>query len=364
VIFTDVTPEQFRTLLARANGTVSIQQLAQSAAMDLPRALSTVQLGLAWVFRVAEVDRPSCDITPLELCRLPTSPYRLPRHYWSNSVSVRRALSRFEAALQTSQAFWRYLRELHVCYLMGDALDSFYIPASHSRRMLLNAGTTPGAIRMVPVDCPLADDLALKHIRLLAQRFNDRYARSDEVSFRDDDGLLWGYAACGPCTDDAGGDGAHVFWPAEQVLPPHLDRVWNSARRAYAAATRGERQTMLPAVADFLRRFICLHPFITGNMGLVMNIVNWLLRAGAGGYVCHVHLDWCAHRLEGPAFECVFERFVDRYLLDPQDSHAPVALSERIAAIRQALETLRTGERVGSDPQVMGCSLATALLLQ
>jgi hypothetical protein len=344
IVLSGIGEAPLRTLLRLADGSRSIRALATESSISVDSAIRAVRQALGTVFLLEAVDRLSSDVAHLEVCRYPGSPYDVNRRYWQNCVAVRHALSDFAAALASRQTFCSFLRELHVCYIMGAGLNSFYLPASSARNMLMNKGTGPGELRPVPVDCPLADALVLQHIRLLAELFGDPFGDAPDVAIRDDDGLLWGHSESHSDAAAKALGRSNLFWPAEKVSTEHVDRLWRSALEAYHAAHSGNRKRAIGAIAQLLHRFVCLHPFAVGNIGLIMNIVNWLLRQAAGGYVCHFYVDWCGQCLSARVFAQVFERLVDSYLVDPSDPRAPEMLAARLREVRDTLVAMRSGE--------------------
>jgi hypothetical protein len=84
-----------------------------------------------------------------------------------------------------------------------------------------------------------------------------------------------------------------------------------------------------------------------GNMGLAMNVVNYLLRRGRGVYLCHLHLDWCAHRLEPPNFNQVFQRAVASYAVQVGDKDSRHKMFVQHATAKAALAVLDGPEEIG-----------------
>lgn len=313
-----------RWLLENRNESRTLGELASAAGIEIERIVDLVQRGLGSFFTLPILDSLQAEVAAMELCRGPTQPYDLQREYWSNNVDVRRRLARLSDHAADGPALRGFLRQLHVIYLMGETLDSFYVPASAVRSKLSWPDSGPGQIRWGESRCAVESVSLLRYLRHLACALGDRFATSEEVIAQDEDGFLWGRASGTHVVIADKERRVHVYHPATPVLPEHFERLAASLRLACAALRSGNRAALLQQVARFLHRFACLQPFAYGNMGLAMNIVNWFLRQGTGGFVCHGQLDLFAQRLHHESFDELFRRFVKTYWIDPRNPSTQV----------------------------------------
>jgi hypothetical protein len=274
----------------------------------------------------------------LEVSRWPSSHNCVNQHYWANSIDVRGELSLFRSALSDNETFLRFLRTLHVVYLMGNRLDSYYVPESFNPRFDPTLG--PGQIRQPNNSghCVFPENWGTTYIMLLGRDLNDPFWISQNQPIRDADGLLWGWSGYyWEQHSKSHFKRRHAFHPAQYILRAHLDKMRAASQSCLDAIDNTDKAAGLRSIARLLQSFVCIHPFNCGNMGLIMNIVNWMLRALLGGYLNHLNLDAAAQCLGPTAFEAYFLRVVDTLLIIPNDPISIRRLVSRLASLESAI---------------------------
>jgi hypothetical protein len=275
-----------------------------------------------------------------EISRWPCGPYQVARNYWRNQVAVRKRLDDLGDALRTQPEWEAFLRELHVVYLLGGELDCFYRPASESSMLMARAfACAPGQIQYQrDLTCPMSKDF-IPYFRLLASTVHDPFAASDHGPIVDGDGFIWGYYFWDWDVDDS--IPRHTFRVRAKLDPTALRRTWQALAVAHEAADNDDEETFRTALPRFLQYFDCLHPFVAGNHGLAMNILNYELRRYRNLYIPALHTDWCAHRFGPNGFQRVFWRIVDTYGVRPGDTQARarmLSLWQTAAALVRSME--------------------------
>jgi hypothetical protein len=110
-----------------------------------------------------------------------------------------------------------------------------------------------------------------------------------------------------------------IFVPVSPLEKVHHGVLFATASAMIRALDTGGRDEIVHCAAAFIQAFVGLHPFAFGNMGLAMNIVNWALRRGAGGFVPHTMVDWAAQYLTAHEFSSFFARYCEIYLIRADD---------------------------------------------
>jgi hypothetical protein len=293
-------------------------------------------------------------ISGVEITRFPGSPYEIARPFWRNMGAVREHSDALFSALGDDARFGRELRKLHVLALMGEDLQTYYLPSSP----IASGRAAPGRFMLTGAElvedrggswfvsgtrvnaAPVGGD---RYHELLYQTLGEPEAalprRSQPVDGLDMGRVVRAKAA----TDDSIG-----FWfcPPRPLRHDHLRLL----RQSLAAAERdaqADPAASLAALAAFHQDFVRLHPFHCGNQSLAMNLVNRVARGALGTGLPHLMLDHLALRLSRGAYVRLFARAARAYG-DPQPSAAARYL--RLASHRtRTFELLR---RLDQAPSV------------
>lgn len=261
----------------------------------------------------AEARVPGADIT-----RFPGSPYEIHRAYWTNMGAVRARVGELAGPLSSDDSFRGWLRELHGLALMGEDLQTYYLPASP----IGAARAAPGRWMLsgtTLVDTPLGTWIARGPRVSAAQPGGTGYHEAlyatvsepeaaSPRSFTDAAGTSWGRLVSGRADADAGV--RDWFCPPRPMSGAHFGALRGALAQALVALGRNDRSACVLSLAAFHQAFIRLHPFHCGNQSLAMNIVNAVLGKLLGSGIPHLVLDHLALRLSPAAYGRVFERAV------------------------------------------------------
>jgi len=313
-------------------------------------------------------------ISGIEVTRFPGSPYEIERAYWTNMGAVRARSEGLFAALDDDERFAHELRALHVVLLLGEDLQSYYLPASP-----ISAGrAAPGRFMLTPselIDSPSGavfvagprvnaalDGGGLYH-ELCCQTLGEP-APPLPVRFRDAEGLDWGRLTRARAATDAAD--AAWFCPPRPLRPAHLRALRGSLAAADGAARSADPKSCLGSLALFHQQFVQLHPFHCGNQSLAMNLVNHVLSRAIGAGMPHLFLDHLAFRLSPAAYARVFRRAVDAYV-DPTSNVATRYLRlasnrTRTFALLRQLETATSLEQAAALARADAASARLLLL--
>lgn len=259
------------------------------------------------------VNALEAQISGLEIARFPGPPYQLMRPYWRNMAAVRARIGDAPPV-----AFTRWLRELHVIALMGEALDSFYKPASPGADTLVapgalfcdavnvrETGRTPLFLSGPRVNAKLIGGDA--YHAALYRSVDDSEALSRSTPL-ESDGETWGRVVLARSERDP--------QPAPWFCPPRpmTDGHFVALRRHLTEALAGG-EGAIAAAARFHWCFVRLHPFHCGNQSLAMNLANAALGRVVGAGIPHLVLDHFALRLTMAAYGEVFARAVRAFAI-------------------------------------------------
>jgi hypothetical protein len=254
-----------------------------------------------------------------EIVRFPGSPYEVVRSYWSNMAAVREGLDVLFRRTRSPEPFLAELRRLHRVLLLGTDEATFYRPASP----IAQKGIGPGMLWEAPsrlVDDPsglrlvegprvsAADVGGNTYWALLAEAARDPGVLSLERSHRTESGVPWGRVVTARAGDDT--VARPWFCPPRPVEDAHVVGLGQALERAREAMKRGNRSTVVAALASFHQRFVRLHPFRAANQSLAMNVVNAVLHELDGVGIPHLVLDQLALRFEESAYARLFARAV------------------------------------------------------
>jgi hypothetical protein len=291
----------------------------------------------ALVLAPGAVQRLESALSGVEVTRFPGSPYGIERPYWHNMIDVREHWLTREGAAREAASFLRLLRELHVLALMGRGLDSFYKPASpgSDRRvapgalLLESPRLARGSSETIFFDGPRVNASLLGgegYLRELFSSLGDESALDGERGHAED-GLPWGSIVTARSERD---DQAKPwFCPPRPLQQEHIDQMRARGAEARDAASRGQSDVEVRALARFHQAFVRLHPFRCANQCLAMNLVNAALARSRGAGIPHLVLDQLALRLEPRAYEEAFRRAVAAWTL------GGVGPSERLATLME-----------------------------
>ncbi len=263
-----------------------------------------------------------------EITRYPGSPYEIVRSYWQNMIAVREGAPTLDPPRQSTLEATRALRRLHVLALMGDDLNTFYLPSSRIAARKVSPGallsqpsqTQPGPQGMRFVSGPRVNASFIGgelYHRTLYELLSDPDASLPERTFCAEDGLGWGRIVTARA--DADRQAAPWFCPPRPIEPEHWERLLAALGSASAAVHNQDRAATVAALARFHQRFIRLHPFRCANQSLAMNLVNHLLVQSHGAGMPHLILDQLALRLSEVAYERVFALAVGVWVLPGAD---------------------------------------------
>lgn len=325
-----VAPGAARALLAAIDGQrplAALREVGGVTARDLT-VLLEVAFGVV-IFAPAAVAALDAGVPGVEIVRHPGSPYEIDRAYWRNMVDVRRALEQAaptladaELAEAEPETALGVLRRAHVLALMGGELTSFYRPASPIAARgaqpgaLLHAASelveTPAGVRFVAGPRVHAAFVGGEtYHRALYTVVGDPAAAQARVHVAD--GLDWGRVVVARADTDARDE--PWFCPPRPLDPAHLRALFGALAAASRAAAAGDRDRVVPALADFHQRFVRLHPFRCANQCLAMSLVNQVLRRSHGAGMPHLWLDHLALRVTPAAYRRLFANAVDRYVV-------------------------------------------------
>jgi hypothetical protein len=330
------------------------------AALDGQRALAVVRADLSpddgdvldrllraafgqLIFAPLAILEAEKRISGVEVTRFPGSPYEIARPFWRNMGAVRARSGELFSALDDDARFSHELRKLHVLALMGEDLQSYYLPASPiasgraapGRFMLTAPELVDEGDSCVFVSGPRVNAAPVggaRYHEMLYQTLGEPEAALPR-RFQGSDGLDLGRLV----RAQAATDSAPAFWfcPPRPLRQDHLRLL----RQALAAAERdaaADPTASLAALAAFHQDFVRVHPFHCGNQSLAMNLVNRVAARAIGTGLPHLMLDHLALRLSRAGYARLFARAARAYG-DPQPSAAARYL-------RQASHRTRTFE--------------------
>ncbi len=261
------------------------------------------------------VDALERRISGLEIARFPGSPYAIMRAYWNNMAAVR---ERIPAEIPKGPAFVELLRNLHVTTLMGEALDSFYKPASPGADSLVAPGglflepvvvrnTKRGALFLSGprVNAKLIGGEAYHHALYASVHDLPALSRTDALVEAD---VPWGSVVVARSERES--EPTPWFCPPRPITEAHFATLRGHLDEAFLATSHA---LAIAAAARFHWCGVRLHAFHNGNQSLVMNLVNAALVRQGGLGIPHLVLDHFALRLRLEAYVRLFERAVATY---------------------------------------------------
>jgi hypothetical protein len=268
-------------------------------------------------------------ISGVEITRFPGSPYEIARPFWRNMGSLRARSDGLFSALGDDASFVRELRKLHVIALMGEDLQSYYLPASP----IASGRAAPGRFMLTGTErvddgnegCIFISGPRVNASAVGGNRYHEMlYETLGEPEaalprhFESPDGLDLGHLVRGK----AAADSAAALWfcPPRPLRQGHL----RALRQSLASAVRDAEQdpaACVSALAAFHQDFVRLHPFHCGNQSVAMNIVNGVAGRALGAGLPHLMLDHLAFRLGRGAYARLFARAARAYA-DPQSTGA------------------------------------------
>lgn len=311
----DVSAADTRRILELVDGERCLLEVQLDA--ELPPIVLALMLRATFgrvILAPEAVNALEAQISGLEIARFPGPPYQLMRPYWRNMAAVRARIG--EAP---PEAFTRWLRELHVIALMGDALDSFYKPASPGADTLVapgalfcdavnvrETGKTPLFLSGPRVNAKLIGGDAYHAALYRSVGDLEAVSRSEPLAA---DGETWGRVVVARSERDP--EPLPWFCPPRPMRDGHFVAL----RRHLAEALAGG-EGVVAAAARFHWCFVRLHPFHCGNQSLAMNLVNAALGRAVGAGIPHLVLDHFALRLTLNAYVDVFTRAVRAYAIE------------------------------------------------
>jgi hypothetical protein len=311
-----MTPELARPVVDVLDGSRTLREIER--AFPGQRRVLDGLLGAGFgivIFAPIAVSELERELSGIEIVRFPGAPYEIVRGYWRNMIAVRKKLrDELESAPASPDETVELLKRLHVVTLTGNALGSFYEPASPSSRKGLVPGelwdkatetrSTPEGTLFVAgprVNASLLGGRAYQE--LVCASAGDAGALADDRELVED-GLSWGRLVFGRTADEE--EPKSFFCPPRPFTPEHVARLHACLIQALTLAQAGDRSGTLRALAQFHQRFVRLHPFKAANQSLCMNIVGYVLGLSHGAGMPHTILDHLALRLSEPAYERVF----------------------------------------------------------
>jgi hypothetical protein len=285
-------------------------------------------------------------ISGVEITRFPGSPYEIARPFWRNMGALRARSEGLFSALGDDARFAHELRKLHVIALMGEDLQSYYLPASP----IASGRAAPGRFMLTGPelvddgdDCIFVSGPRVNAAPVGGARYHEMlYQTLGEPEaalprrFESPEGLELGRLVRARAATDSAA--SLWFCPPRPLRQGHL----RALRQSIAAAERDAEQNpaaCLAALAAFHQDFVRLHPFHCGNQSVAMNLVNRVAGRALGGGLPHLMLDHLAFRLTRGAYARLFARAARAYA-DPQSNGAARYL--RLASHRtRTFELLR-----------------------
>jgi hypothetical protein len=271
-------------------------------------------------------------------------------------ADVAERLAGIDALVADERGFVGLLRELNVISLLGASRQSFYRPASP---VVAKEGLEPGALWLTPsvteetgdgvrfVSGPRVGATLIGGERfqgLLSRSLADPGSLAAARSVTTDDGLSWGRVVTARADTDE--HAAPWFCPPRPFGAPHFEAIRSALARSREAAREGRKADVVRSLASAHFRFVRLHPFVSGNQSVAMGLVNAVLRDTFGAGIPHLVLDHLALRLSLSAYEEVFSRAVQAWLLVDESK------------VRRALELSARRRRVFSFLEALGASRA------
>jgi hypothetical protein len=330
--------------------TASAARAAAGVAPDAWRTFLDGTFGKL-VFAPLSLSELERRVSHAEIVRFPGSPYEIVREYWENMADLRAHADGAGSALADVARFSELISELNVLCHVGASRHSFYRPASPvvgkdavepGRFWQTRSVTEETSAGIRFVSGPRVGAALIggeRYQRLLARSVDDEDALADARAV-DLEGQQWGRVVIARADGDEGA--APWFCPPRPFGAPHLDAIRNALWAALAAAHRGDTRGAVRHAAGVHFRFVRLHPFMSGNQSVAMGLVNGVLRAVYGVGMSHLVLDHLALRLSLPAYEQVFERAVEAWLLaDESPVRRALELATRRRRVFAFLEDLR-----------------------
>jgi hypothetical protein len=320
---------------------------------------------------LAELER---RVSHAEVVRFAGSPYEIVREYWENMADVRARIDAANDELADTARFTQFISELNVLCHVGVSGKSFYRPASPVvekervapgefwRTPSVTEETSAG-VRFVSGPRVGAALIGGERYQLLLARSagdEDALAAARSVVVR---GEPWGRLVTARADGDA--NAAPWFCPPRPYGMSHLDAIRCCMSDALAAARRSDVDGAVREAAGLHFRFIRLHPFMSGNQSVAMGLVNGVLRAAFGAGMSHLVLDHLALRLSLPAYERVFARAVQAWLVaDDSAVRRALELASRRRRLFGFLEDLRNAPEAAVSRlfETRGGDAALALL--
>ncbi len=381
---------------ARANASVTVcgidakSALACFAALDGARTASAARAAsgvtsAAWrtfldgvfgklVFAPLALSDLERRVSHAEIVRFPGSPYEIVREYWENMADLRARADAAGAALDDVTRFTELVSELNVLCHVGASGKSFYRPASP---VVAKGAVEPGVFWHTPAVIEETGAVARfvsgprvgagliggeRYQRLLARSVGDEgaVAGAREVVA---DGEQWGRIFIARADGDE--QAAPWFCPPRPFGVPHLEAIRGALAAAFAAAHRGDAEGAVRHAAGVHFRLVRLHPFMSGNQSVAMGLVNGVLRAACGAGMSHLVLDHLALRLSLQAYERVFARAVEAWVVvDESPVRRALELAARRRRVFAFLEELQNAPEnaVSGLLQVRAADAALALL--
>ena len=280
------------------------------------------------VFAPLAVKRLEDRLSGAEITRYPGSPYEIVRSYWQNMIAVHREALMLDPCSQSTPDAIRTLRKLHVLALMGDDLETYYLPSSRIAARRVSPGalltqpsqTEPGQHTTRFVSGPRVNASLIGgelYHRVLHELSSDPDASLPDRTFSAEDGLEWGRIVTARADVDR--EAAPWFCPPRPIAEEHWKRLFDAYASAVVSVRGQDRAGAVAALARFHQRFIRLHPFRCANQSLAMNLVNRLLAQSHGAGMPHLILDHLALRLSESAYEQVFAVAVEAWVLPGGD---------------------------------------------
>jgi hypothetical protein len=285
-------------------------------------------------------------ISGVEITRFPGSPYEVARPYWRNMGALRARSDGLFSALGDDARFVHELRKLHVVALMGEDLQSYYLPASPiasgraapGRFMLKGTELVEDGDGCIFVSGPRVNASTVggaRYHEMLYQTLGEPEAALPR-RLQSPEGLELGRLVRGKAATDSAA--SLWFCPPRPLRQGHLSALRQSLAVAERDAER-DPAACLAALAAFHQGFVRLHPFHCGNQSIAMNLVNRVATRALGAGLPHLMLDHLALRLSRGGYARLFERAARAYA-DPQSNGAARHL--RLASHRtRTFELLR-----------------------
>lgn len=314
---------------------LSLRALAAMLDEDVHQLRHAVATAPPGRIAIAAMEDLAGKISPYEISRWAAQGMDVDRVYWQNVRDADRYLNSLDWTENLS--YLHVLKMSHVIYLMGLGLNSCYFPTSPARRIMATDPTVgPGTLRRSLVHCSGKTPREMRYYEELMEGTGGNYARFDET------GTFWGQARW---EWYPGGLGRrhplHIFCPPEAILPAHVQCLESAWTDVVKSLHRGAGDDLVEATGRLFYYTVCLHPFYCGNMGLVMLVINHVMKKGIRACIPHLHLDWCAHRLDLCRFSKFWRSMCDEYML-------PIAEPENTGKMTEKIELLKQRESGGT----------------